>query len=106
MHGVKVDHHTSGGWTGMVQSNPDSLDAVSSYRNVLQPMPGRDIRKIGDHSIWILAERQCRSDGFRQFDIDGDFVAVGGDPHVADLVAVRAVEKGVQRNMLSRRNIH
>src|SRR4029077_14986256 len=106
MHRVQVDHHTSVGWTGMVQSNPGSLDAVSSYRNVLQPVPGRDVRKIGDHSIWILAERQSRGDGFRKFDIDGDFVAVGRDPHVSDLVAVRAVERGVQRNMLSSRNIH
>jgi hypothetical protein len=89
----------------MVQSNPNSLDAVFSYRDVLQPVPGRDVRKIGDQSIWILAESQSRSDGFREFDIDGDFVAVGRDPHVADLVAVRAAESGVQRNMLSERNI-
>lgn len=89
----------------MVQFNPNSLDPISSYRNVLQPVPGRDVRKIGDQSIWILAESQSRSDGFREFDIDGDFVAVGSDPHVADLVAVRAAERGVQRDMLSERNI-
>lgn len=106
MRRVEVDHHTSGVWTGMVLSNPNSLDAVSSYRNgLLQPGPGRNVRKIGDQSIWILAERQTRSDGFREFDIDGDFVAVVGDPHFADLVAVRAAERDVQRNMLSERNI-
>src|SRR5580765_8270179 len=106
MHRVKVDHHTSGVWTGMILSNPNSLDAVSSYRNgLLQPVPGRDVRKIGDYSIWILAESQSRSDGFRKFDIDGDFVAAGRDSHVADLVAVRAAERGVQHNLLSERNI-
>ncbi len=79
----------------MVQSNPNSLDSVSSYRNVLQPVAGRDVGKIGDQSIWILAESQSRNDRLREFDIDGDFVAVGRDPHVADLVAVRAAERGV-----------
>ncbi|HWJ46801.1 MAG TPA: hypothetical protein VNS62_04075 [Candidatus Udaeobacter sp.] len=89
----------------MVQSDPHSRDAVSSYRNGLwQPPPGRDVRKIGDQSIWILAESQSRSDGFREFNIDGDFVAIGRDPHVADLVAVRAAARGVERNMLSERN--
>src|SRR5580765_8839606 len=105
MHRVKVDHHTSGVWTGMILSNPNSLDAVSSDRNgLLQPVPGRDVRKIGDQSIWILAESQSRRDRFREFDIDGDFVAFGRDSHVADLVAVPAAERGVQRNMLSERN--
>jgi hypothetical protein len=106
MHRVKVDHNTSAGWTGTVQSNPNALDAVSSYRNgLLQPVPGRDVRKIGDYSIWILAESQSRSDGFRKFDIDEDFVAVGRDSHVADLVAVRARVRSVQRNALSERDI-
>lgn len=90
----------------MVQSNPNSLDTVSSYQNGLfQPVPGRGVRKIGDQSIWILGESQSRSDGFRELDIDGDFAAVGRDPHVADLVAVRAAERGGQRNMLSERSI-
>jgi len=103
---VKVDRHASNGWTRIDHANPDAADAVSSYGNILPPPPpDRDIGKIGDQSNRILGESKSRSNGFRELDVDRNWIVVGRDPPVADLVAVVGADKGVQRNLLTERNI-
>ena len=69
----------------MVESDSNTLDAVSSDGNVLlPPLARRDVGEIRDEAIWILGERKRRSDGIGKIDLDRYFAGVGDDTNVVD----------------------
>jgi hypothetical protein len=83
--GIEIDYDSSDGRRGMVESDANTLNAVSSDGNVLlPPLARRDVREIRDEAIRILGERERRSDGIGKIDFDGYFVRVGDDTNVVD----------------------
>jgi hypothetical protein len=68
----------------MVQSDANTLDAVSPDRYKLAPLAGRDVGEIRDEAVWMLREGERRNNGIGKIDLDGYSAGVGDDANVVD----------------------